>query len=110
MKLLKKCVLVLTAIGAFTCSYMPSTSYAYEVEVTRNDGIYWVETDSIRKSNGVYSATVYYGMNHSRVYTYKFAQNGGIWYCQNPGSWDKWEKVEPNSSDNDILYIVLNNS
>ena len=40
MKLLKKCVLVLTAIGAFTCSYMPSTSYAYEVEVTRNDGIY----------------------------------------------------------------------
>lgn len=69
-----------------------------------------METDSIRKSNGVYSATVYYGMNHSRVYTYKFAQNGGIWYCQNPGSWDKWEKVEPNSSDNDILYIVLNNS
>ena len=109
MNLLKKCIIATVAVGALTFSYMPATSFAYEVEIHHN-GSFWVETDSIQKTNGGYSVKVFYGMNHSRVFTYKFYQKGGTWYCINPGTWDKWVKVEPNSSDNDILYVVLTNS
>ncbi len=110
MNLLKKCIIASMAIGALSFSYMPATSFAYEVEVNSRDGTYWVETDSIRYSNGIYSAKVYYGMNHSRVHTYKYYQKGNIWYCQNPGTWNDYVKVDPNSSDNDILYVILTNS
>ena len=109
MKLIKKCILALTVIGLFTFTYMPATSFAYEVEI-HHDGTFWVETNSIRKNNGRYSVDVHYGKYRSRFFTYKFYQKSGTWYCINPGTFDEWVKVEPNSSDNDILYVVLNNS
>ncbi|WP_037354613.1 hypothetical protein [Selenomonas sp. FC4001] len=70
---------------------------------------YWIMTETISQTNNVITADVGYGQNKSRKHTYKFMQKDNVWYCQNPGSWNKWVKVEAISSDNDILYVVLQN-
>lgn len=87
------------------------TSFAQEILIhdKQHGAPYWIITESVLQTNNVISADVGYGQNKSRRHTYKFMQKDNVWYCQNPGSWNKWVKVEANSSDNDILYVVLQN-
>lgn len=69
---------------------------------------YWIMTETISQTNNVITADVGYGQNKSRKHTYKFMQKDNVWYCVNP-SGNQWVTVEPNSPDNDILYVVLQN-
>ena len=94
-------------VSMLICSH---TVLAQEIFI-ENQGNFWVETDSIRQYNGIYSVLVYYGLNHNRKFQYQFKQTNDIWYVQNPGCMgNNFIEVKENSSDNDILYVVLTNS
>ncbi len=75
-------------------------------------GSYWVDTDTIRygKENNydVITVKVYYGMNKSRMFDYRFldgCENG--WWCKNPGDPDNWAYVKRGTSDLEILRVIL---
>lgn len=108
--LLSMCFAIIVIMSNFLCS---KTLLAELVHI-EHTGEFWVDTNTIRHSVDNYypitTVKVYYGMNKSRVFEYRFLygfENG--WWCKNPGSVDKWLYVKADSSDKMILDVILNN-
>ena len=107
---MKKLVVVFAFVTLMLGNFVkPTVSYAGEVYF-EHKGRFWVQTDTITfdSDTGIYSVDVNYGMNKRRLYRWQFVYDSG-WFCQDAGSWGKWITVTPDSPNNDILYVVLNN-
>ena len=109
MSLLKKFVVTTMAIVTLSFVCIPSTSFAYEVEINvPNEGQFWIESNSIRCDDGIYSAAVFY-FGHDLVGTWKYYQEGEKWYVQHPGTGPNWYLIPPNdtTSNTYILKVIL---
>ncbi len=109
MSLLKKFVITMMTVVALSFVCIPSTSYAYEVEIKVGDeGPYCVETNSIRYKDGIYSVQVYM-LGHTMVDTWKYRQKEGKWYCQHMGTGPIWITFKPNQAMTYVLDVILHN-
>lgn len=110
MKISKKILIPLLTLGMILSSGTLYQSHASDRYITTySDGAsIWVTSISNNASETVYKVGLKYVMLTGRYETdtVYFEKENGRWYYNNGNGWNR---VQPNTSMNDVLYYIMNN-